>query len=102
MTKTLAQYDIYLTRAMAAFAALCALSVFLYGVFLLMAVAHAAGISQAQEDARGLSSKIGALDAKYLAETTSLTQESAAALGYVKPSTVAIVYTQTPTLTFNR
>jgi hypothetical protein len=82
----------YLTRAMAALAAITALSVFLYGIFLLEAVGNTAQRSAAERDIRALTSKVSSLEQAYLAQTREMTLERAHALGFVTPATVTTVF----------
>jgi hypothetical protein len=100
---SIALYDIYLTRAIAILAALCTLAVFLYGIFLLMAVAHTAARSTAQRKANEIAANLGDMDMQYLTQDRSLTPERAQALGLVRPSEVSTVYSTaaTRTLTIN-
>jgi hypothetical protein len=85
-------YTPHLSRAAALFAAVAALSLFLYGFFLLEAVAHTAGRTQAQAKIQSLNSKLSGLEETYLASTRDMTLERAHTLGLVPPSTVATVY----------
>lgn len=77
---------------MALFAGVVALAVFLYGAFLLGAVAHAAGRTAAERQVQRLSSEISMLESTYLTETRAISTERAAALGFVAPSGTATVY----------
>ena len=95
---TAAEYDVYLGRAAAALATLCALSVFLYGTFLLMAVAHTAARTDAQKQIVEVSSHLSELEMQYLSITRTLTPERAQSLGFVAPTTVVTVFTA-PTAT---
>jgi len=89
-------YHLYISRTIAVSAAVCALSVFLYGVFLLQAVAHTAQRTGAERQITKLTSKLGELEVKYLSQTQALTPEQAAALGFVRPSSVDTVYATVP------
>ena len=88
---------------MALMAALCTLAVFLYGIFLLMAVAHTAARSTAQRKANEIAANLGDIEMQYLTQDKSLTPDRAQALGLVKPSEVSTVYTtaDSRTLTIN-
>ena len=96
-------YNTYLTRVAAALTIVCTLSVFLYGIFLLMAVTHTAGRTAAERQITNLSAHLGDMEMQYLTEQKSLTPERALALGFVAPSAVSTVYTaaDTNTLTLN-
>lgn len=101
-THTLVLYHAYLARVAALLAALCALSVFLYGIFLLMAVAHTAARSEAQSQIVHLSASLGDLEAQYLSQDRMITPEHAQELGYVKPQAISTVYaTAAHSLTIN-
>jgi hypothetical protein len=91
--KPLALYNKYSTRIIAGLAALCALSVFMYGAFLLMAVAHAAELKVIEEELMVLESEASQLQSQYIVKTKALTIEHARALGFVEPvaqTTVAV------------
>ncbi len=96
MTQTrtfdLARYHLYLTRVGAGLAVVCALSVFLYGTFLLLAVEHAAARTAAQDNIGALAAEVGDLETQYLAAARALTPDSAASLGYVAPREVSTIY----------
>lgn len=83
--KTFALYNRYAKRTMASLAALCAVSVFLYGAFLLMAVAHAAELRTIEDTLMSLESEASQLQSEYLIKTKALTLEHARALGFVEP-----------------
>ncbi len=84
-------YTPHLRRVMAALAAILALSVFLYGIFLLEAVGNTARRSAAEHDIRALTSKVGGLEATYLSKTREMTLERAHELGFVTPTKVTTV-----------
>ncbi len=90
--RALALTDLYISRSIALFATVCALSVFLYGFFLLEAVAHTASRSSAEHQALLLQGKLGSLEAQYLAESRALTPAVATTLGFVAPVSVSSVY----------
>jgi hypothetical protein len=102
MTKTLniARYHLYLTRAIAVLVAICALSVFLYGTFLLLAVEHAAAATAAQNTTETLAAHIGDLEAQYLTATRAITPDTATELGFVTPSP-SVVSTVFATASYN-
>jgi hypothetical protein len=68
------------------------LSVLLYGVFLLEAVANTAKRTAAERQARELTSNTSELEGEYLAHTKSLTLERATELGYVAPEHTTTVF----------
>jgi hypothetical protein len=90
--KTVALYDQYARRAFALLACVCALSAFLYGIFLLEAVGHTASRAHAAQDIRNLKTQLSALESRYLSATQELTPSYAAALGFVAPQSVSTVY----------
>ena len=95
-------YNLYLSRVAVTLTILCTLSVFLYGIFLLMAVTHTAGRTVAERQMNDLTAHLGDMEMQYLSEQRSLTPERAVALGFVKPVEVSSVYTaDTHTLTLN-
>ena len=75
----------HLTRATAVLAGVCAVAVFLYGAFLLLAVSHTAARSAAQKQIGAVSARLGDVEMRYLTATKELTLERALALGYVVP-----------------
>lgn len=83
--KFLALYNAYATRTLAILATVCVCSVFAYGTFLLMAVAHAASLARVQDESNAIESRVSQLQARYLADSKNLTLERAYALGYVRP-----------------
>ena len=83
--KVFALYNRYASRLTAVLAALCAVSVFLYGALLLMAVAHAADLRAIEEQLSGLESSQSQLQSEYMAKTKALTLERARELGFVEP-----------------
>ncbi|MDE1924777.1 MAG: hypothetical protein KGH79_01170 [Patescibacteria group bacterium] len=89
---TALRYQQLLSRAAVALACICAVSAFLYGVFLLEAVAHTAALQSAEAQVIALNAKLGDLESQYLAQTASLTPERAAALGFVVPADITTVF----------
>lgn len=81
----------YIPRVAASLAVICALSAFLYGAFLLEAVAQAASQTSAERQIESLSSQLGVLEGQYLSATQGLTPARAQALGLVAPKTVSTV-----------
>ena len=100
---TVANYNLYLTRLMTILAVFCTFSVFLYGIFLLMAVTHTASRTAAERQMTLISTHMGDIESQYLMEQKTLTLERAQELGYVKPTTVSTVFAtaDTHTLTLN-
>jgi len=90
----LALYHLYVRRCVALLAAVIVLCAFLYGFFLLEAVAHAASQAKARRDIAGLSSKVAGLQAQYLSATKAITPERAREMGFVAPVSVATVYAE--------
>ncbi len=88
----IALYHHWVRRIVALLVATIALSVFIYGFFLLEAVSHAANQAQARQEISKLSSKVGQLQSQYLSATRALTPERARSLGFVAPTDVAVVY----------
>jgi outer membrane murein-binding lipoprotein Lpp len=85
-------YTPYMKRTLAVLAAVVALSIFLYGIFLLEAVGNTAKRTALERDVRNLSSKVSGLEQTYLAATREMTLERAKALGFVVPSQITTVY----------
>ena len=85
-------YQPYIPRVAALFAIATAISLALYGTFLLEAVLHTASRSSAERQIQSISEKLSALETQYLAQTQSLTPQEAAALGYVVPRDISQVY----------
>jgi len=81
---------------MAAFGALAALCLFLYGFFLLEAVAHTAHRTQAQRQIQTYTSKLSTLEETYLTASKDMTLGRAQELGYVPPKQIATVYVTDP------
>ena len=85
-------YTPHLSRALALCAIVAAVCLFMYGFFLLEAVAHTAGRTQAQHKIQSLTSKLSSLEENYLISTRGMTLERAHALGFVTPSKLSRVY----------
>ncbi len=88
----LAPFQHYLTKASLVLACICAVSVLLYGIFLLEAVAHAASQTAAQRQVQQITANLGDLEAKYLTYSQGLTKEKALELGFVMPKEVTTVF----------
>ena len=85
-------YTPYLAKTSAALAAVIALSVLLYGIFLLEAVANTAKRSSAERQVRDLTSRVGLLEGEYLAHTRALTPQLAQEMGFVSPTSITTVF----------
>jgi heme/copper-type cytochrome/quinol oxidase subunit 2 len=85
-------YTPHLRRIMAALAVVVALSIFVYGVFLLEAVGNTAERTALERQVRTLSSKVSGLEQAYLIKTREMTLERAQTLGFVVPSEVVTVF----------
>jgi len=83
----------YLPRVAATLGGLLALSIFLYGTFLLLAVMHTAARTTLERQITTTVAELGELEAQYLAQTKNLTPERAAELGMVAPLSVSLVFT---------
>lgn len=81
-----------MTRAAALLGIVAAVSFFLYGFFLLEAVAHTAGRAQAERKIESLTSKLSVLEEEYLTSTKDITLDHARELGFVTPNEVSTVY----------
>ena len=92
-------YNAHMGRFVALLAGALAIVAFLYGVFLLGAVAHAAGRTAAEREVGRLGAEVSRLESAYLTETKGLSLERAAAMGFVEPKNIATVYVQTQGLT---
>ena len=91
--KTIAlESELYINRTSVLLACVCAVSVLLYGIFLLEAVAHAASQTAAQRRIGQLSVQLGDLEAQYLAYSQSLTEQRASQLGFIAPKEVSTVF----------
>lgn len=97
----IAVYHIYVTRLAACLAVCCALSVFLYGIFLLMAVTHTASRTAAERRSTSISTHLGDTDMQYLTQQKTLTPERAAELGFVKSTSVSTVFASASTHTLS-
>jgi hypothetical protein len=69
-----------------------AVSIFLYGAMLLLAVSHTAGRTQAQHQMQEIASTISTLEAKYLQATRLITPETAKSRGFVPPVSTDTVF----------
>lgn len=92
-TKAIAlSYGPYMTRIMAGLAGIIALSLFLYGIFLLEAVAHTAERTEAEREVAIHTSELSELQATYLTLTKEITPTRAESIGFVSPVRVTSVY----------
>src|SRR5581483_5806180 len=94
LTRRIDLYQLYLSRTIAALMFICALSVFFYVVFLMVAVEHTAGRTVAQSKIDALTVEVSALETHYLSNMETLTPQRAAELGYVIPASVTPVFAQ--------
>lgn len=69
------------------------MAIFLYGVFLLLAVMHTAARTTLEKEITTTVAALGDLEAEYLMETKKLTPERAAELGMAAPEVVSVVFT---------
>lgn len=86
------KYQPYLARTAAVLTVVCAVSAFLYGIFLLEAVAHAGSRTAAERSIRQISGELSVIEGQYLKATQALTPSRAKALGFVTPEKVSTVY----------
>ncbi len=85
-------YTPVLTKSIAVLAAITALSIFLYGFFLLEAVAHAAALTDTSREIRTSMTTVSQLEEQYLSLTKDVTRERATELGFVAPANVSTVF----------
>lgn len=97
--KAIALYNLYIRRVAAAVAIAFAVSVFLYGAFLLMAVAHAAELRGIEDELGRIESSVSTLQAEYIVRTRTLTLDRAYELGFVEPIAQNTVVAGSPGLT---
>lgn len=91
-----AAYTPHLKTSAAVLGAVAALSLFLYGFFLLEAVAHTASRTQAEAQIHSYNSKLSSLEEAYLSDTRDMTLDRASELGFVTPKEVSTVYVSNP------
>ncbi len=91
------KYGPYMNRTMAVLAGLIALSLFLYGVFLLGAVAHTAERTTSERAIARYTSELSKLEATYLTLTKNITLDRAYAMGLTAPTSVTTAYAQPDT-----
>ncbi len=92
LTRRIDLYQLYLSRAIAALIGICALSVFLYIVFLMLAVGHTASRTASRDKIDNLTAEVSALETSYLRDMEQLTPSRASELGFVAPSEIVPVY----------
>ena len=80
---TTALLQTYLIRTIAVLTGVCTVAVFLYGIFLLLAVSHTASRTAAQKQVVALNAHLGSLEMQYLTLTKDITPGRAAALGFI-------------------
>jgi len=94
LTRRIDLYQLYLSRAIAALIGICALSVFLYVVFLMLAVGHTASRTASRDAIDKLTVEVSALESSYLRDMESITPARASELGFVTPTDVTPVFAQ--------
>ncbi len=94
LTRRIDLYQLYLSRSIAALIGLCALSVFFYLVFLMLAVEHTASRTASQNKIDALTVEVSSLETSYLHDMEALTPGHAAELGFVTPTNVTPVFAQ--------
>jgi hypothetical protein len=100
--KTIAiTYTPYLVKLSALLAAVIIMSVLLYGIFMLEAVAQTAKRTSAERQVRDLASRVSSLEGNYLASTRELTPARAAELGYVTPVKTTTVFASANSLSLS-
>ena len=77
-------YEQYASRATVALGAALAISLFLYGAFLILAVEHTAARAAAEQKIAAESTRLSALEGRYLTQARDFTLERAMALGFVQ------------------
>lgn len=89
------------TRLNAGLGATIALCALLYGIFLLVAVTHAAARADTTARAEALTARLSSLESQYLALERQVNPARASELGLVKPAASATVFadTEAPSLT---
>ena len=73
----------------------------IYVTFLLLAVKHTDIRAQAEASIKETASELGDVQAQYLVVTQSITQERAAALGFVQPKASDVTYADAATQAFS-
>jgi hypothetical protein len=91
--KRIALYQLYVTRSIALLMCVCAVSVFLYCTFLMLAVQHTASRTALQSKVDDLTLELSTQETQYLSDMKQLTPEHATELGYVVPTQVTPVFT---------
>lgn len=94
LTRSIDLYQLYLSRAIAVLVGVCALSVFFYLVFLMLAIGHTATRTQAQNKIDQLTAHVSTLETNYLRDMDTLTPARASELGFVTPTSVTPVFAQ--------
>jgi hypothetical protein len=95
-------YTSHINRLIACSAVGIALSLLLYGVFLLEAVAHTAARAEAEEEMVVISSRLAVLEEEYLEKTRAISPARAAEFGLTEPVSVTTVYATSFALTLLR
>lgn len=90
-------YTPHLGKLMAFFAVVIALSLFMYGFFLLEAVAHAASLTDVTRSIRTHTLEVSKLEELYLEATKGITLDRAQSLGFVAPEAISTVFANATT-----
>jgi len=101
MNARVAHITMYSKRAAAFFALCIAISSFLYGAFLLIAVEHTASRAKTNTAIQSLSYELDTLQGQYLAATQAITPQRAQELGFVEPNAAATVFASVPSRTLS-
>lgn len=94
LTRRIDLYQLYLSRTIALLMGVCALSVFFYLVFLMLAVGHTASRTASQDAIDALTVDVSSLETSYLRDMETITPARATELGYVLPKDVTPVFAQ--------
>lgn len=87
-----AHIQLHLSRFSVVLCTIIALSMFLYGALLLMAVSHTASRSAAERQMREVAAGISALETTYFQATKTITPELALERGFVPPASTVTVF----------
>jgi hypothetical protein len=88
----LARFQVACTRLAALLGGLITVFAFLYGAFLLGAVAHTAAQTTIERQVAKTSSAVNTLETQYFMMTRTITPERAAALGFTTPKQTTIIF----------
>lgn len=97
-------YTSRLKKIFVLLAVVVALSVVVYGIFLLEAVGNTADRARAEREIRALTSRVSNLEQTYLSKTREMTLERALEMGLVAPTSVSTIYASknSPALSLRR